>query len=63
MRLLLAHWEVKVSVRSEPWRGCCWLIEKSEERGPWVQVQGVGQRQAALPIVPLVASLMGTLRI
>ena len=39
------------------------LPGKSEKRGPPGQVQGVSLGRAALPIVLLVASLVGTLQV
>lgn len=51
------------SDRREPRRGCCRLTEKSEGRGTWRQRQGVAWDKLPLPVAPLVASLVGTLRV
>ena len=51
-------------IRSPGWQvpgGLLWLTEKSEERG--LGGRGLAQYKLPLPIAPLVASLMGSLRV
>lgn len=39
------------------------LTEKSEKRGLWRQVWGLARDEQQLPIAPLVASLIGMVRV
>ena len=53
------------SDRSEPRWGCFWLAhwEVRDKGGPWRQDQGMSPRDLLLPAGPLVASLVGILRV